>query len=120
MKATVTTMKAATIIFLALIGSFVVSCESHTYEEISGEIANPTYTANVKSIIQNNCLSCHSTAGAEFPTMETYDQVKDATQNGNVICRINGACGDVMPQTGKMPQSNINVIQNWANNGYPN
>jgi hypothetical protein len=112
-------MKALKIILLALVGSFIVSCESHTYEDISGEVANPTYTANVKSIIDNNCLSCHSVAGSQFPTMETYSQVKNAAQNGNMICRIDDqSCGSVMPVTGRMEQIKINIIKKWATNGY--
>ncbi len=97
------------------------SCESSTYEDISGEVANPTYTANVKPIIDNNCISCHSVAGAEFPTMETYTQVKEAAENGNMICRIDDqSCGAVMPQSGRMPQAKINTIKKWVTNGFPN
>ncbi len=113
-------MKALKLIFIIAIG-FVFSCESNTYEEISGEIENPTYTLNVKSIIDNNCLSCHSSSGGEFPTMETYLQVKNVAQNGNMICRIDDqSCGSVMPQSGRMPQTKINTIKKWTNNGCPN
>ena len=77
--------------------------------------------ANIKSIIDNNCLSCHSVAGAEFPTMETYIQVKEAAENGDMICRIdNQSCGAVMPQSGRMSQPTINTIKKWVANGYPN
>lgn len=97
------------------------SCDSKTYEEISGEVANPTYTNNVKPIIENNCLACHSAVAAELPTMETYAQVRDAAENGNMICRIDDqSCGGVMPQTGRMPQNRINTIKKWVANGYPN
>lgn len=115
-------MKALKIIIVLMIAYFIgFSCESATYEEISGEVENPTYTANVKSIIVNNCLSCHSVAGAELPTMETYSQVRDAAENGDMICRIDDqSCGTVMPQTGRMPQPKINTIKNWVANGYPN
>jgi uncharacterized membrane protein len=115
-------MKALKIIIVMLIACFVgFSCESSTYEEISGEVANPTYTAKVKPIIVNNCLSCHSTAGAQFPTMETYPQVREAAENGNMICRIDDqSCGAVMPQSGRMPQNRINTIKKWVANGFPN
>jgi hypothetical protein len=53
--------------------------------------------------------------------METYTQVRDAAENGNMICRIDDqSCGTVMPQSGRMPQSTINIIKNWVANGYPN
>lgn len=113
-------MKALKIIFVIVIG-IILSCESNTYEEISGDIENPTYTSKVKSIIDNNCLSCHSSVGGQFPAMETYLQVKDVAENGNMICRIDDqSCGSVMPQSGRMPQTTINTIKKWATNGFPN
>lgn len=115
-------MKTIKIFILILITCyFGFSCESSTYDEISGEVANPTYNSNVKNIIDNNCLSCHSAAAGQYPTMETYTQVRDAAENGNMICRIDDqSCGSVMPQSGRMPQVNINTIKKWAANGYPN
>jgi hypothetical protein len=113
-------MKTFKIIFILIIG-IIFSCESNTYEEISGDVTNPTYTSKVKSIIDNNCLSCHGSSGGEFPTMETYLQVKDAAQNGSMICRIDDqSCGSVMPQSGRMQQTKINTIKNWTLNGCPN
>lgn len=115
-------MKALKILILIAIGSYIgFSCESATYEEISGEATNPTYTTNVKPIVDNNCLSCHSAAAGQFPTMETYTQVRDAAENGDMICRIDDqSCGAVMPQSGRMPQTRINTIKKWAADGYPN
>jgi hypothetical protein len=50
-------MKTFKIIIVFMIACFIeFSCDSNTYEEISGEVANPTYTNNVKPIIENNCL----------------------------------------------------------------
>jgi hypothetical protein len=116
-------MKVLKIIIVVLIAGLIgFSCETQTYDEISGEeVANPTYTTNVKPIIENNCLSCHSLAGGEIPTMETYSQVRDAAENGNMICRIDDqSCGAVMPQSGRMPQTRINTIKKWTANGFPN
>jgi len=115
-------MKALKISIILMVVCFIgFSCESSTYEEISGIVTNPTYKANVKVIIDNNCLSCHSAAGGQYPTMETYVQVRDAAENGNMICRIDDqSCGSVMPQSGRMPQTNIDIIKKWAVNGYPN
>ncbi|MFZ4671115.1 MAG: hypothetical protein ACOYLT_03780 [Flavobacterium sp.] len=115
-------MKAVKIIIVFMIACFIgYSCDSTTYEEISGEVENPTYSKNIKPIIENNCLSCHSAAAAEYPTMETYAQVRDAAENGNMICRIDDqSCGAVMPQSGRMPQTRIDIIKKWVVNGYPN
>ena len=115
-------MKAIKISILVLILCCVgFRCDTSTYDEIAGNAEKPTYTANIKSIINNNCLGCHSDAVGQYPTMETYVQVRDATNNGNVICRIDDqSCGAVMPQSGRMPQININAIKKWVANGYPN
>jgi uncharacterized membrane protein len=109
------------ILALCLLICISLSCESSTYEEISGIVTNPTYSANVKVIIDNNCLSCHSATAKQFPTLETYNQVKDAAEFGYLICRIDDqSCGPVMPQTGRMPQVTIDMIKKWAANGFPN
>jgi hypothetical protein len=51
--------------------------------------------------------------------METYAQVREAAENGNMICRIDDqSCGLVMPQSGRMPQTKINTIKNWVSNGF--
>lgn len=115
-------MKTLKIIILLIITSYLeFSCDSSTYEEISEEVAKPTYTANVKVIIENNCFPCHTAKGAQYPKLETYLEVKDATQKGDVICRIDDqSCGAVMPKSGKMPQTTINTIVKWAANGYQN
>ena len=115
-------MKKIKIISTLLIACYLgFSCQTATYDEISVEVAIPTYTVNVKPIISNNCFPCHSAAGGQNPVMETYNQVLDATKNGKVICRIDDqSCGPVMPQKGRMPQTNINTIKKWAANGYPN
>ncbi len=114
-------MKALKIIFILMITFYIgFSCESSTYDEISVEVAIPTYTANVKTIIDNNCLSCHGVAG-KYPTMENYTQVREAAEKGDMICRIDDqSCGEVMPKSGRMPQTNINTIKKWADNGFPN
>jgi uncharacterized membrane protein len=101
------------------IGSLIVSCESNTYEEISVVVDNPTYDANVKKIIQDNCLSCHSVStDNELPNLESYAAVKDAAQNGLLLSEIAAPSGQGMPEDGRMPQSQINIITTWAIQGY--
>ena len=115
-------MRKVNFLGLVIVGCFFVfSCESSTYEDISVKVDNPTYMARIQPIIQNNCLSCHSEVGGELPTMETYIQVRKAAEEGNMICRIDDqSCGSVMPQSGRMPQLNIDAIKKWVSNGFPN
>lgn len=107
-----------------LIISFVysiISCGSSTYEDIAAKPENITYSNAVKPIIDNNCISCHGDLGNQFPKLDTYTQVKDATETGDVLCRIDDqSCGSVMPQGGRMTQTNINIIKKWAENKFPN
>ena len=110
------------IVFLMMltIGSVFISCESATYSDIS-VVANPTYAANIGPIVKSTCAGCHS-SGNQYPDLENYVQVKEATENGDLLCRIDQsqACGRVMPQSGSMPQSTINMFKLWATQGYKN
>lgn len=97
---------------------FVVSCNSTTYEELSAPPTNPTYSSNVGPVINANCVGCHSN-GSQYPNLSNYAEVKDATLNGNLICRIDQtqACGRVMPQSGSMSKSTIDMILLWQQQG---
>ncbi len=103
----------------------LVSCESNTYSEIEGDtvITNPTYQKNIKPIIDANCITCHNngTGIGGFPLL-TYEDVRLATESGNLIFRIETATGEQsMPfNAQKLSQSKINLIKLWATNGFPN
>lgn len=107
-----------TLLIAVTIGSIFISCESNTYEEIAGVVDNPTYDANVKGIMEDKCNSCHNPEYGQEPYLQTYALVKDACENGSVLCRIDDTCGAIMPTSGKMPKARIDIIQNWALQGY--
>lgn len=111
-------MKNIKIVALILSTVFMVSCTSNTYQEISVPVTNPTYTANIEPVIKAKCTGCHS-GGAQFPDLTSYSYVKDATQNGALICRIDQtkACGSVMPQGGAMSRNTIDMIILWQQQG---
>ncbi|MGB0369468.1 MAG: c-type cytochrome domain-containing protein [Flavobacteriales bacterium] len=77
-----------------------------------------TYNGHIAAITNNYCITCH---GGTVPSagfaLETFNQVKDATQNGNVITRINDADGP-MPPSGLISAADRALIQEWANDGY--
>jgi hypothetical protein len=81
-----------------------------------------TYSECVKTIIDNNCIICHhsgANALGPFP-LETYDQVKEKVEDGNLLARIqlpDGANG-IMPQVGKMSQTEIDAILVWVAEGF--
>lgn len=101
------------------------SCESNTYEDIEADVildGEVTYDTHIKSIIDNNCIMCHAPGGvSSFRPLTNYMEVKDAVENTDLLDRIqrqNGETG-IMPQTGRMPMSNIDLILEWADNGLP-
>jgi len=106
-----------------LIGLIVTSCANDS----SGDFPNPipqevNYTDHIQEIMINNCLVCHNSDPnpiAPFP-LETYDEVREETENGNLLFRIQLPPGDrlIMPQSGKMSQTNIDIIIKWADQGY--
>jgi hypothetical protein len=114
--------KVYLIVLTIIIGIVINSCESTTYSDIAGEVANPTYNANVKGIIDDNCVRCHNSNDSQRTDLETYIQVKaacDAIENNNLICRIKGnSCGDMMPATA-LPATYIKIIEDWKSQNYP-
>jgi mono/diheme cytochrome c family protein len=116
-------MKARIYFGIVLLATALYSCDSHTYEEIEEEViieGDVTYDANVKSIIDVNCISCHNDGGvAAYRPLTTYAEVKEAVEATDLLDRIqlqNSEPG-VMPQTGRMPQSKIDVILQWNEDG---
>ena len=110
-------------VFIIIVTISMLSCQSNTYEEAIGLVDHPTYEANVKPIIELNCLDCHGTSSTlhQWPPLETYAQVKHAAESFNLLCRINGdECGARMPLLRSMPQVNIDIINQWAAEGFAN
>ena len=112
------------ILLIILICSLILSCSNSSQDDLIDTTPPPTtvtYTAYVKTIIDNNCISCHSDPpvnGAPISLM-TYTQVKDAVLNKDLIGRINGtSSGSLMPLGGpKLPQNLIDIIVQWEADG---
>ena len=120
-------MKNVPIVLVLMISALIISCNSNTYEEISGTniaaeiVSNPTYEKNVKQIVANNCTSCHSPSSIDQqPYLRDFNEVKGAIINGSFICRIDGTCGQIMPQSGRMSQTTIDLIKLWKTQGFVN
>jgi len=105
---------------------FVVSgctndAESDLYDRIPLE--NITYTNDIKPIIAENCLMCHSQPpqnGAPMP-LTTYEFVKNAAESGILLERITSTDPNFwMPFQGdRLPQSKIDLFIAWNNTGLP-
>ena len=112
-------------LLLLLPSVFLLGCANDSPDDLTADVPQTvTYNANVKSIIANNCLSCHSAPPANGAPMQltTLENVKEAIQNRGLLDRISrdeGAFG-LMPNGGpRMPQTNIEIINAWAANGFP-
>ena len=112
-------MKKFFLLAFVLIAVLITSCTSRTIQELQPPITSSTvvtYNNQIKPIFEAKCVGCH---GSQYPPLENFAEIKDATQNGQVICRIDDqSCGQVMPQNGRMIQQNIDLIKLWKTQGY--
>jgi hypothetical protein len=87
------------ILFLCFISLIIISCTNVSEDDLIDLQPLPTlvtYNDNVKTTIDNNCLTCHIQPpinGATIPLL-IYDNVKNAVVNSNLIGRISKQVGD--------------------------
>ena len=116
-------MKRIHLIYLLVISAFY-SCSYVSVDDLTEDIIIEdfvTYDANVKSIIDSNCIFCHSNPpvnGAPI-SLTTFNEVKAAVQNNNLIGRIStNDLGSVMPAGGqRLPQNLIDLVVQWQEEG---
>jgi cytochrome c5 len=104
------------IILILGVSLVVYSCDTRTYEDITPVNSAPTYTKDVKPIMEANCTSCHSTSGGQYPDLSNYQDVKDNC--ANIILRMKDTANP-MPPNGVLPASTVQTIQTWQDNGNP-
>lgn len=80
-----------------------------------------TYVGHVKTIIDNNCINCHSNPpenGAPMALL-SYENVRDAVENRGLISRISSDnLGFLMPFGGpRLPQNLIDTVILWESEG---
>lgn len=106
---------------LLLIALFFSNCTSDSTDDLT--TPTPiliTYTANVKSIIDQSCATsgCHNAAGnSSNLTLETFTQVKNAFLNRNALVRMEST-NNPMPASGNLPNTSIQIIKDWRDQGY--
>jgi hypothetical protein len=112
------------LITLLSLTMLIISCTSASEDDLINTTPMPeviTYEANVKSIIGNNCIVCHSNPpqnGAPMPLV-FYENVKEAVENRNLIGRISSEDPSfLMPLGGpRLPQNLIDIIIQWNEDG---
>ncbi|MDI9256637.1 MULTISPECIES: hypothetical protein [Flavobacterium] len=117
--------KNNSLLLLTLAGTLLVSsCTNDSSSDLVGnnDFDNVTYTNTIKSIIDNNCISCHAATpinGAPM-SLTTYENVKQAVQERGLLDRISRAQGapGMMPSGGtRLPQSLIDLVFEWNAQG---
>ncbi len=124
-------MKNIKLIIVLLVGvPFFISCDSRTTQDLEGIVTNPTYTKDVKKIMDANCISCHSPNATEpaFPNLDTYQNIADYQDPislgypSKLLCSIeaNTCTNERMPKSAApLTNPTITTIKNWINSGFP-
>ena len=78
------------------------------------------YEDDIKGVISNNCLSCHTNPPVNNAPMslETYTDVKNAVENRSLLSRINNSANP-MPPNGLLPSATRQIIEDWIDQGLP-
>lgn len=77
-----------------------------------------SFSADIKPIIEANCVSCHTPGGQEeVSPFNDYDGV--VSYSDQIVERVKGV-GSIMPPTGKLPACDQQKIESWVKAGAPN
>ncbi len=119
-------MKAGQLVLLFLFALCVFNCSNDSEDDLIDSGNDPgdpnaivTYTDNVQSIIQSACVGCHASPpvnGAPFSLVNFQQVNQRANAMLNRMSLQNGAPG-AMPPSGRLPQSTIDVIEQWIEDG---
>ncbi|MDY8137985.1 hypothetical protein [Aquimarina sp. 2201CG5-10] len=110
------------VIFLGIMIFSLQGCTTAIIDESTGEMLPPitrtiTYESDVRSIMNNYCITCH---GGPAPNadldLSTYLNTKNATQARNLIQRMNNATNP-MPPNGLLTPQIRQLMDKWIADG---
>ncbi len=87
------------------------------------DTTNVAYSTNIKPLIANNCLGCHSGSNPGGGIgLSTFQDVRAIADNGKLFGTINHLPGfSPMPRNGnKLSDCQIRMVTLWINQGAPN
>lgn len=111
---------------LSLFGSCYYDNKEDLYQNFNDTNCNTdsvTYSTNISSIIGTNCAvsGCHVGPNAQNNLdLSLYAEVKSIADNNQLVGRITGTSGALMPPGGALPNCDIEKIKAWVSNGAPN
>lgn len=92
--------------------------EVEQYGVTTCDTVSISYTADIKPIIEANCLSCHVAGGQQSSSpFDTYNSLKQYTLNREIVKRINGDGVAIMPPSGSISNCDKLKIEAWVNAG---
>jgi hypothetical protein len=121
-------MRINRILFSIVVLSFLlfIACKPSAFDNCPDI---PSFNGQVRPIILNNCAtsSCHGFGGfAPFQLM-TYEQIDSVAMFGSLLMAIKHQTPKPMPRTNPflpdatlLPDSLIQIIECWVNQGRPN
>lgn len=110
-------MNVLKLVFPIFILCSLFSCADDSREELALEVTGPiTFEGNVRQIIAQDCLNCHTSPprnGAPF-SLINFEEVSSRAEA--ISNSINGIT-ILMPPGVNLPESTINVIEAWIEQG---
>ncbi len=110
-------------IFITLMLTILISCtkaviDEGTVNELPPITTTVTYESDVKSIMTNNCITCH---GGSAPNanldLSNYQNVRLSAETGNLISRMNNVASP-MPPSGILPPETRQLVDKWRDDGF--
>ena len=113
-------------IFLCLSVSFIsiMACEKEAVDMFDCSGFSPTYTADIKPILDASCAKsgCHDAATAKKGiNLSDYAHARDISQEDRFLGAIQHKKGyDKMPDDApQLPESQVQLLTCWVQNGSP-
>jgi len=82
-----------------------------------------TYQNSIESILNTNCATSGCHLGPNAPggvDLSTFDDSKKIAGNGDLVGRIEGTSGALMPPGSPLPACEIDKLKAWVADGAPN
>ena len=109
-------MKTKQLLLISSLLLLAISCNKKDAFVAVCDGSNPTYDANVQTIIQQNCIQCHG-SGSSNGDFSTYAGLSSVTTNGKFEKEV--LTDQTMPQSGPLSEAEQNKLKCWVENGFP-
>ncbi len=120
-------MKKINILTLIASSVFLLSgCYYDNFKELKPEAAIKgcdtsnaiTYQTDIKSIVDGNCVSCHSPGGGTQPYLDGYSNLAGYSPE-QLLAVLETSAAKPMPPSSPLSQADIDKIKQWVNGCRP-